>query len=271
MRMAADARAIEPVAFLNLLAHDLRWQIVEALARSDYRVQELVERLDRPINLVSYHLARLRGMKLVRERRSDADSRDVYYTLDLDRLRAMYQRAGESIHPGLTLRDEGALSPVEGSESTPARVLFLCTENSARSQMAEGLLRHYGRGMVEAYSAGSHPSPVHPLAIRQMAEWGIDISHHRSKSMDELHDRRFDYVITVCDRVREACPAFPGDPERIHWSFADPAAVQGAEEERRVAFLRVATELQTMVRYLLILIEKGRRQAVRAGIGREAR
>jgi ArsR family transcriptional regulator, arsenate/arsenite/antimonite-responsive transcriptional repressor / arsenate reductase (thioredoxin) len=269
--MAVEARTVEPVAFLDLLAHDLRWQIVEALARSDYRVQELVDRLNRPINLVSYHLARLRGMKLVKERRSDADSRDVYYTLDLDRLRAMYHQAGESIHPGLAHWEDGAPVPSDRPGKPPVRVLFLCTENSARSQMAEAMLRHYGKGLAESYSAGSQPSRVHPLALYQMAEWGIDISHHRSKSMDEFRDVRFDYIITVCDRVREACPTFPGDPERIHWSFADPAAVQGSEEERRIAFRRTATELQTMIRYLLILIERGRRQAAQAGIGREDR
>ncbi len=108
------------------------------------------------------------------------------------------------------------------------RVLILCTGNSARSQMAEGWLRHLTAGRVEVYSAGTHPSSVHPLAIRVMAERGIDLSMHRSKSVQEFLGQSFDYVITVCDRAKEACPVFPGAPMRIHWSMPDPAAVAGA-------------------------------------------
>jgi len=137
------------------------------------------------------------------------------------------------------------------------RVLFLCTHNSARSQMAEGILRHLGGDAVEAWSAGTEPSRVHPLAIRAMAARGIDIRGQRSKSLDEFLGQRFDYVITVCDRASETCPIFPGAPERIHWSIPDPSAVEGSEEVRYRAFDEAAADLTTRIRYLLALL--GRR------------
>jgi protein-tyrosine-phosphatase len=110
------------------------------------------------------------------------------------------------------------------------QVLFLCTHNSARSQMAEGILRELGGDRIEAASAGTEVTRVHPLAVREMAERGIDISGHHSKHMDEFLGERFDYVVTVCDNARESCPIFPGDPERIHWSIPDPSAVEGDEK-----------------------------------------
>lgn len=136
------------------------------------------------------------------------------------------------------------------------RVLFLCTENSARSQMAEGILRHLSGGRIEVFSAGSHPSSVHPYAIQVLAAMGIDISQQKSKHLDEFRDQSFDYIVTVCDRVRESCPTFPGDPEGIHWSFIDPAAVKGSDKDRYRAFEQVALQLITRLRYFLILIER---------------
>jgi arsenate reductase len=123
------------------------------------------------------------------------------------------------------------------------RVLILCTGNSARSQMAEGILRHLSQGALDVASAGTHPSFVHPLAIQAMREAGIDISGHRSKSMEEFAGQKFDAVITVCDRAAENCPVFSGAPERIHFSLEDPAAVSGSEEERLRAFLRIRDAL----------------------------
>jgi arsenate reductase len=124
------------------------------------------------------------------------------------------------------------------------RVLILCTGNSARSQMAEGLLRHDGGAAFEVASAGTKPSHVRPEAIAAMREIGIDISGHRSKSVDEFAGQAFDYVITVCDNAKQSCPVFPGTTKRIHWSFDDPAAVQGSEEERLGAFRRIRDELR---------------------------
>ena len=124
------------------------------------------------------------------------------------------------------------------------RVLNLCTGNSARSQMAEGLLRHDGGPECQVFSAGTHPSRVRPEAIQVMREVGIDISGHRSKSVDEFAGQNFDYVITVCDNAKESCPIFPAKTKRIHWSIDDPAAVQGTEEERLTAFRRARDELR---------------------------
>ncbi|HEX5759965.1 MAG TPA: arsenate reductase ArsC [Thermoanaerobaculia bacterium] len=131
---------------------------------------------------------------------------------------------------------------------TRRRVLFLCTHNSARSQMAEALLRHLGGGAFEAASAGTEPSRVHPLAVEAMARRGIDLAGHRSKHLDELREERFEDVITVCDSANQACPVFPGETRRLHWSLPDPSAVEGAEESRRAAFEATAAELERRIR-----------------------
>ena len=127
--------------------------------------------------------------------------------------------------------------------SEKKRVLILCTGNSARSQMAEGLLRKSGGGRFEVFSAGTRPSSVRPEAVEAMREVGVDISRQRSKSVDEFAGREFDYVITVCDNARESCPVFPGKTERIHWSFDDPAAAEGGWAERLAVFRRVRDEI----------------------------
>ncbi len=133
----------------------------------------------------------------------------------------------------------------------PKRILVLCTANSARSQMAEGWFRQLGGARVAVESAGARPSQVNPVAVEVMAERGVDISGHRSKSLDEFRQQSFDYVITVCDNAAQSCPVFPGPAERIHWSFPDPAAapegtaraetfraVRDGLEERIRSFLR---------------------------------
>ena len=128
------------------------------------------------------------------------------------------------------------------------RVLILCTGNSARSQMAEGLLRREAGGQFEVESAGTKPGIVRPEAISVMRELGVDISGHRSKHVNEFDGERFDYVITVCDNANESCPVFPGAVKRLHKSFEDPAAVNGSEEERLAAFRRVRDELREYLR-----------------------
>ena len=127
---------------------------------------------------------------------------------------------------------------------TNPRVLILCTGNSARSQMAEGLLRHDAAGRVDVESAGTQPGVVRPEAIQAMAEIGIAIGAHRSKHVDEFRGQRFDVVITVCDHAKESCPIFPGAPERIHWSLPDPAAAQGSENGRLEQFRQVRDTLR---------------------------
>ena len=132
--------------------------------------------------------------------------------------------------------------------SSPIQVLILCTGNSARSQMAEGLLRHDGGSDFQVESAGTKPSLVRPEAIAAMKEIGIDISGHRSKSVDEFSGKLFDYVITICDNARETCPVFFTKAEKLHHDFEDPAAVTGGESERLTAFRRVRDELRTFLK-----------------------
>jgi len=142
---------------------------------------------------------------------------------------------------------------------TPAkpRVLFLCTHNAARSQMAEGILRHLGHGAVDVESAGTEPTQVHPLAVEAVRRlFSIGIGNQRSKHVDEFAGQRFDYVITLCDSAKETCPVFPGDPERIHWRFDDPAAAPGSDDDRYRAFRDVSAELGRRLRQLLVVIER---------------
>lgn len=123
-------------------------------------------------------------------------------------------------------------------------ILVLCTGNSARSQMAEGILRHHGGGRFEVESAGTRPSSVRPEAIEAMREIGIDITSHRSKSVDEFADREFDVVVTVCDNARESCPFFPAKSKLLHYAYEDPATIEGEWEERLDAFRRVRDEIR---------------------------
>jgi len=131
---------------------------------------------------------------------------------------------------------------------TKQRVLILCTGNSARSQMAEGLLRHDAGDRFEVFSAGVHPSRVRPEAIAVMRELGIDISGHRSKHVEEFTGQTFDFVLTVCDNAKESCPIFPGATRMIHHSFVDPAECNGAEEERLALFRRVRDQIREYLR-----------------------
>jgi ArsR family transcriptional regulator, arsenate/arsenite/antimonite-responsive transcriptional repressor / arsenate reductase (thioredoxin) len=240
---------------MKLLAHDLRWRLVEELAITDRRVNELGERAGEAQNLVSYHLAQLRRAGVVRERRSSADARDVYYSLDLDGLRFALGRSVEAVLPGLRVVEQ---KPTIGAPHPDrlSRVLFLCTHNSARSQMAEAILRHEGEGRVEVASAGSDPRGVHPLALQVLTELGVEGEGLRSKHLSVFAGQPFDYVITLCDIVREVCPAFPGDPEHLHWSLPDPAAVIRSPGAAEAAFRHTAEELATRTRYLLPVLAR---------------
>ena len=244
---------MEPPQVLGLLSDPLRWQLVGELGRSDRRVGELVELVGKPQNLVSYHLAELRHAGIVSARRSSADGRDVYYRADLFRCRDLLGDAGLSLHPGVTLAPAPAPRPAYGRHTKRARprLLFLCTGNSARSQIAEVLVDHRSAGAVQARSAGSHPKPLHANAVRVMAERGIDISGRPTKSLTRFASRKFDRVITLCDKVREICPEFPGSPVTAHWSIADPAAGGDSDEATYPAFEQVADEIESRVAVLL--------------------
>ena len=257
MRAAPKTR---PLEFLKLLAHDIRWRILLALSRSDHRVEELVKQIKQPHNLISYHLKRLRLQQLVSERRSSADARDIYYSLNLDRFRQMYSETGQALHPGVNEPVSMPQPQTNAFSESPARVLFLCTHNSARSQMAEGILRELGHNKVEVFSAGTEPSGIHPLTIKVMYGRGIDLSTHRSKHLEEYSGQEFDYVVTVCDRAREVCPIFPGEPEHIHWSFADPAAIEGELKAQERVFEDTARQLTIRIQYLLLMIDRRRKE-----------
>jgi len=187
----------------------------------------------------------------VSSRRSSADRRDAYYTIDLTRLGDLLSATGGALHPGLRLTPPSRGSAGPGT----VKVLFLCTGNSARSQMAEALARVRSSGAVEAYSAGSHPKPLHPNAVRVMRdEHGIDLAGHASKHLERFADQRFDWVISLCDRVREVCPEFPGHPETIHWSIANPAAGDADDDASYPLFKQTAAEIATRIGFLLAVL-----------------
>ena len=131
------------------------------------------------------------------------------------------------------------------------KVLFVCTGNSCRSQMAEGILRHYGKDKFEVFSAELEPSYVHPLAIKAMAESGIDLTGQHSKTVNELLEEEFSYVITVCDSAKERCPVFPGKYKAIHWSIEDPASAEGTETERMKDFRRVCQDILERINHFI--------------------
>jgi len=224
-------------------------------------VHELTGLVGEPQNLVSYHLGKLRDGRLVSTRRSSADRRDAYYTVDLARIAELLSVTGGTLHPGLRL------TPPSPDDAAPGaarvfRVLFLCTGNSARSPMAEALVNARSHGVIEAYSAGSHPKPVHPNAVRVMREeHGLDLTGYASKHLDVFNDQRFDWVISLCDRVREVCPEFPDHPETIHWSIPNPAAGDADDDISYPLFKQTAAELATRIGFLLAAVT-GRTSAV---------
>jgi ArsR family transcriptional regulator, arsenate/arsenite/antimonite-responsive transcriptional repressor / arsenate reductase (thioredoxin) len=254
---ATQAGALDASRFLQLAGHPVRWRLLTELGRSDRRVGELATLVQEPQNLVSYHLGQLRAGLLVAARRSSADGRDLYYTVDLGRFGDLLALTGQTLHPGLRLTapasPDGTLSAdTLSAGATPApRLLFLCTGNSARSQMAEAIAQARSGGRVQAFSAGSKPKPVHPNAVRVMREARIDLSSRRSKHLSVFAADSFDYVITLCDRVREVCPEFPGHPGYVHWSVADPAASGGSDDQTYPRFKHLAAELEARIGYLL--------------------
>ncbi|GIE80557.1 ArsR family transcriptional regulator [Actinoplanes philippinensis] len=211
--MGTDA----PPAFLTAAGHPVRWRLLSELARTDLAVHELTARLGHPQNLISYHLGKLRRAELVTARRSSADGRDTYYTLHLARCSALLTGAGAALHPALRLRSPSPARPGR------ARVLFLCTGNSARSPMAEAILRHRAGGSVQVHSAGVTPKPLQGYAVRALAARGIPPPETGPTHVSRLTGERFDHVITLCDRVKEVCPAFDA-PRQAHWSIPEPVA-----------------------------------------------
>ena len=236
--------------FLRLVADPFRWQLLRELARSDRRVNELTDQLSKPQNLVSYHLRELRQGGLVSARRSSADGRDVYYRADLGRCAQLLHAVGVDLQPGVPLAMPPT-GPQMRSVGRRPRVLFLCTGNSTRSQMAEALLEHLSGGTVRARSAGSHPKVVHPNAVRALGERGIDISGRSAKHLRRFSRSRFDHVVTLCDRLREVCPEFPFHPALSHWSIPDPTLEGDDDETSYPAFQRTARELESRIGFFV--------------------
>jgi protein-tyrosine-phosphatase/DNA-binding transcriptional ArsR family regulator len=258
-RTARSSRpADDAPRFLQLAAHPVRWRLLRELVHSDRAVWELTQLLDERQSLVSYHLGQLRSGGLVRARRSSADGRDSYYAVDLAQCGEQLQAVGGALHPALWLVPKPSTPRSPGRSRRRPRVLFLCTGNSARSQIAEALLERMSEGTIEGASAGSSPKPLHAHAVRVMQKRGIDISRNRTKHLEEFLSERFDFVITLCDRVREVCPEFPSHPELVHWSVADPALESPGDRATLAAFERTAGELETRIGFLLHLLENQR-------------
>jgi protein-tyrosine-phosphatase len=236
----------------RLLADDLVWRLFPLLATSDVQLGEVQARLGAPREDLEERLTRLSQLGIIDQRVSDVDAGTRYVRLQVERLRTTVQHLISAIHPSFqlaSLPEPAAFSPMR------PRVLFLCTENSARSQLAEALLRRLSKGAVEAYSAGTQPGVVHPRVLDLL---GVEREGLRSKHLDEFAGQHFDYVVTVCDKVREICPSFAGADQQVHWSIPDPAAVIGSEEQQR-AFEATVRELTQRIRYLLIFIERNQR------------
>ena len=180
---------------------------------------------------------------------------------ELDRLE------GELADLEMTITAAGRASRRRPGLERPIRVLFVCTHNSARSQIAEALLRDYGGADFEVFSAGTDVSRVHPLAIGVLRDLGIEWPGAKSKSITEFLDQRFDYVITVCDRARETCPVFPGSENTMHWGLDDPSEVEGTDAERLAAFRRTQLEVSTRLRPFVevALRAAGRRRTLAVG------
>ncbi|WP_370180181.1 ArsR family transcriptional regulator [Rhodococcus wratislaviensis] len=243
----------QPVpSFVQLAAHPVRWQLLATLSGSDYRVREMVALVGESQNLISYHLRLLRDGGLVRPTRSSFDGRDSYYHLDLDRCTQMLAGTGAALHPALGVDPPPPLF----APKTPVAVLFVCSGNSARSAIAEALLHKYSSGSVEAISAGTRPKPeMHPLAVRVLRdEFDIDIAGQHPRHLDTLGDRRFDTIVTLCDKAREVCPDFGDDTRWIHWSIPDPSTSGGAGEDTYPNFRATAAEIDTRIRYLLPIL-----------------
>jgi protein-tyrosine-phosphatase/DNA-binding transcriptional ArsR family regulator len=246
---------VAPPDFVRLAAHPLRWQLLAELAGSDCRVRELVDRVAEPQNLVSYHLRLLRDGGLVTATRSSFDGREAYYHLDLDRCADGLAASGAALHPALRAPAGRAPTPISPPGMPRVSVLFVCTGNSARSPMAEALLRHRAGRRIDVSSAGSLPKgEINPAAVRVLREsFGIDISRQRPRHLDTVRERRFDFVITLCDRAREVCPEFGGQTRRVHWSVPDPSAA--APDAEGPLFERTARDIDTRVHHLLPVLQ----------------
>lgn len=237
----SQATTDSALAVLKLLADDTRWQLIGALRHSDRHAGELAAQCHLPQNLLSYHLGLLRQAGLVHAHRSDADARVFYYGLDLIALQQAYQQIG------------AALPLPSGAPAVlpPTTVVFVCTHNSARSQMAEGWLRQLSGGRVSVRSAGAEPTALDARAVQAMAEAGVDIGYQQAKGPEAVQNERLGIVVTVCDRAREACAPCLDAPLQLHWSVHDPVRKADHIENPLTAFRAARDELRVRVEGLL--------------------
>lgn len=250
------ASAPDLARFCKAVGDETRLAILRRLSLTDLRGGDMVEWLDIPHNALSYHLKYLRELGLVSDHRSSADARDIYYQLDLRRLQVLYAALGNA----LPMEGDAPLRSLATPRSADRamRVLFLCTHNSARSQLAQGIAHQRGGTRITVFSAGSEPTEIRPEALDLLRERGIDTAGYRAKPLAEFAQQTFDFVVTVCDRVREVCPTFPGDPVRLHWSIPDPVHVED-DTDRLVAFSRVVAELELRIEHFLhVAVASGR-------------
>lgn len=229
------------LSVLKLLADDTRWKLIGALRHSDRQAGELAAQCGLPQNLVSYHLGLLRQAGLLQAHRSDADARVFYYGLDLAGLRRALQQIGAALP-----LDSGAPATLPA-----VAVAFLCTHNSARSQIAEGWLRQLSGGRVAARSAGVAPTALDPLAVQVMAEAGVDIGYQQAKGLDAIRSERPAVAVTVCDLARESCAPCLDAPIQWHWSIPDPARIAEGAADPRAAYRGARDELRVRVEGLL--------------------
>jgi protein-tyrosine-phosphatase/DNA-binding transcriptional ArsR family regulator len=244
----------EMARFCKAVGDETRLAILRKLSLTDLRGGDMVQWLDIPHNALSYHLKYLRDLGLVRDHRSSADARDIYYQLDLRRLRGLYAALGNALQAESNEFLESLAVP--GTADTPLRVLFLCTHNSARSQLAQGIAQQRGGIRIAAFSAGSEPTEIRPEALALLRARGVNTTGYQAKSLAEFADQTFDYVVTVCDRVREVCPTFPGDPVHLHWSIPDPVQIDD-DADRQQAFSNVVAALELRIEHFMRVTSRG--------------
>lgn len=240
----APLPAAEVLLMLKALADDTRWRIVQALRSSDHQVSELVEQLQLSQNLVSYHLGVLRQAGFVHIHRSDNDGRVLFYSLDRHALQQSIGQIATALH----------LQPTPLEQLPIIPVVFLCTGNSVRSQMAEAWLRHLSHGIIPVASAGVKPQGIHPLTLVVMQEVGLDLSHHTAKGLDALEQFSFAIAISVCDYAREECQPFLRSRLHLHWSVPQPERLIEAGMPAIEVFRGLRDDLRERVQGLLNIL-----------------
>jgi protein-tyrosine-phosphatase/DNA-binding transcriptional ArsR family regulator len=251
--MTSDVDTAGFPRFIRLVGHPLRWRLLTELAHSDLRVRELVDLVGEPQNLVSYHLRVLRIGGLVSATRSTFDARDSYYRLDLDQCAQGLAATAAALRPALVASPSPSL-PMPAPHDARPSVLFVCSGNSARSPLAEAMMRRRAGDRVRVSSAGTQPKDrVHPYVARVLREqYGIDLGGQAPRPLDLTSGGGYDHVVTLCDRARERVSGSPGRHRLVHWSVPDPADSADARPRGGYQrFVAAAADIDSRVRHLL--------------------